>query len=196
MDEFVVEVDQEAVRRARATMLRRQTLSGWFSLVGAGVLAGLAVVLSQSAGVAGLLGLVAAILVGFNGVWALLAARRLRAAWAARPVAPVAMRISPGGLRLSIDAAPDSIFLPWPAVQGFHRINRLGEQVLVLDLTPGVTPASPGVTGLDHPDVQRVLARRTQGTRGLRFAARVLRQPPGTIDQALAACTGGRVRVH
>lgn len=196
VDEFVVEVDRDAVLRARATMVRTHTLSGWISLVGAGFLAAMVVVLVELAGVVGLLNLMPAGLIGLNGARMLRRAGRLRVVWAAQGVAPVAMRVSPAGLRVSIDAAPDSIFLPWPVVQGFRMDRRLGQQVLVLDLMPGVTSATPGVTGLDHPDVQRVLQHKVHGTKGIRFAVQVLRQRPAAIDQALAECTDGRVRIR
>jgi hypothetical protein len=106
------------------------------------------------------------------------------------------MRISADGLRCSIDAAPDSLFLPWHAIAGFHRRRWRGRWSLVLDLAPGVTAATPGVVGLDHPDVQRVLQRKVLGIRGLRFAVNSLRQPVGEIDQALAYFSNGRVRIH
>ncbi len=196
VDEFTVEVDQDAVRRARTTTLRALTSSAWVTLVGAGVIAGLTVVLVSLAGPVGLVNAVPAVLLGASGTRSLRKVRELRALWAAQGVTPVAMRMSPAGLRLSIDAAPDSIFLPWAAVQGMRLVSRLGRQILVVDLAPGVGPGSPGVTGLEHPDVQRVLNHKVMGVKGLRTAVRVLRQPVPAIDQALAGYTGGRVRVR
>ncbi|GAB4055235.1 hypothetical protein [Catellatospora paridis] len=196
VDEFTVEVDQDAVLRARTMTLRALTSSAWVGLVGAGLIAGLAAVMLAIAGPLGLINAVPAVLLGASGARSLRRVRELRALWAGQGVAPVAMRLSAAGLRLSIDAAPDSIFLPWAAVQGMRLVRRLGQQVLVVELAPGVGPGSPGVTGLEHPDVQRVLNRKVLGVRGLRTAVRVLRQPVSAIDQALAGFTDGRVRVR
>ncbi|WP_144122810.1 hypothetical protein [Catellatospora sichuanensis] len=196
VDEFTVEVDRDAVIRARITTLRAMTISAWVSLAGAGMIAGLAAVLVAIAGPIGLVNVLPAVLFGVSGARTLRNVRELRALWAGQGVAPVAMRLSEAGLRLSIDAAPDSIFLPWAAVQGLRLVSRLGRQVLVVDLAPGVGPGSPGVTGLEHPDVQRVLTNKVLGVKGLRTAVRVLRQPVSAIDQALAGYTAGRVRVR
>lgn len=196
VDEFVVEIDQDAVKQARMRMLRATALSAWVSLVGAGIIAGLTAGLLTIAGPVGLLNAAPALLLGWSGAHSLRRRRNLRATWAGQGVAPVAMRLSGAGLRLSIDAAPDSIFLPWSTVQGFRLVSRRGQQLLVVDLAPGVGPGSPGVTGLEHPDVQRVLNSKVLGIKGLRTAVRVLRQPVSAIDQALAGHTGGRVRVR
>jgi hypothetical protein len=196
IDEFVVEVDQDAVKRARTTMLRAMTVSAWVSLVGAAIIAGLTAVLLRLAGPVVLLNAVAALLLATSGTRTLRNLRNLRAVWADLGVAPVAMRLSGTGLRLSIDAAPDSIFLPWSTVQGFRLVRRGGHRVLVVDLAPGIGVGSPGVTGLEHPDVQRVLNRKVLGVKGLRTAVAVLNQPVSAIDQALAHYTGGRVRVR
>ncbi|MDG4788983.1 hypothetical protein O7626_24145 [Micromonospora sp. WMMD1102] len=196
VDEFEVEIDQDAVRRARARVLRATALSAWVSLVGAGIIAALTAGLLTTAGPVFLLNAVPALLLGASGAHNLRRRRNLRATWSRQGIAPVAMRLSGAGLRLSIDAAPDSIFLPWSTVQGVRLVRRRGQQLLVLDLAPGVGPGSPGVTGLEHPDVQRVLNSKVLGVKGLRTAVRVLRQPVSAIDQALAARTGGRVRVR
>ena len=194
--EFVVEVDQLAVQRARTTMLRATTVSAWANLVGAGIIAGLSAVLLGLASPVGPLYAAAALLLGMSGARSLRNLRNLRAAWAGLGVAPVAMRMSGAGLRLSTDAAPDSIFLPWSTVQGLRLVGRGGHQVLVVDFAPGVGVGSPGVAGLEHPDVQRVLNRKVLGVKGLRTAVAVLNQPVSAIDQALAHYTGGRVRVR
>jgi hypothetical protein len=196
VEEFVVEVDQGAVKRARTTMLRATAVSAWANLVGAGIIAGLSAVLLRLAGPVGLLSAAVALLLGLSGARSLRKLRHLRAAWADLGVAPVAMRMSGAGLRLSIDAAPDSIFLPWSTVQGLRLVGRGGRQVLVVDLAPGVGVGSPGVAGLEHPDVQRVLNREVLGVKGLRTAVSVLRQPVSAIDQALAHYTDGRIRVR
>jgi hypothetical protein len=196
VDEYVVETDQDAVLRARAVTIRAKTVSAVVYLVGAGLITCAAVGLTAVAGATNWLGFVPAVMLCFAGAQNLRAARSLRAVWTEYGVVPVAMRLSPAGLRMSIDAAPDSVFLPWETVRGFHRHRRRGRQLLVLDLMPGVMATTPGVTGLGHPDVQRVLHHKVFGVKGLRVAVEVLRQPVAAIDQKLAAFTGGRVRVH
>jgi hypothetical protein len=169
VDEFVVEVDQDAVRRARKWTLRALTVSAWTQLVAAGIIAGLSAWLLTIAGSVGLMEAVPAVLLGASGARSLHNLRNLRAAWAGG-VAPVAMRLSHAELRLSIDAAPDSIFLPWPTVQGLRLVSQFGQKFLVVDLAPGVESGTPGVTGMEHPDVQRVLKRKVLGIKGPRTA--------------------------
>ncbi|MFI9507923.1 hypothetical protein [Nocardia sp. NPDC052566] len=77
------------------------------------------------------------------------------------------------------------------------RLHRWrGQELLVVDLLPGVDAHTPCVVGLDHPDVQRMMSKRLHGATGLRTATRILDQPPSAIDHAAAYFTGGRVRVH
>lgn len=124
------------------------------------------------------------------------AARRLRELWNAMDVPAVAMRMSAQGLLCSTSNPTDQLFLPWPVVTGFQLKRWRRQRFLVLGLAPGVTPSTPGVSGLDHPDVQRVLHRKEFGIKGIRFAVSTLRPPIEEIDQALAHFTQGRVRIH
>ncbi|MGS2811245.1 hypothetical protein [Nocardia sp. MW-W600-9] len=137
-----------------------------------------------------------AVIFGVDGVVKLRRRDRLRTTWQTMGVAPAAMRLSPAGLRLSIDAAPDSIFLPWETVRGLRLHRRPGAHLLVVDLFPGVGRGTRGVSGLDHADVRRVLDRRVGGVQGLRTAVHLLDQPVAAIDHVAAQLTGGRVRVH
>ena len=106
------------------------------------------------------------------------------------------MRMSAQGLRCSIDTAPDHLFFSWSAVTGFQLRTWRGQRFLVLGLAPGVTAGTPRVSGLDHPDAQRVLRRKVLGIKGIRFAVSTLRRAIEEIDQALAHFTRGRVRIH
>jgi hypothetical protein len=195
--DYVVEIDQDKLLKARRRVLRSLTAAGVTGLVGAGLILALAggFALSLDAPVL-LLNHHPAVILGAGGLGNLRRVRKLRAHWTQLPPPPVAMRLSERGLRMSIDAAPESVFLPWPAVVGFRRKRRLGRVQLVLDVAPGTSAATPGAEGLDHPDVQRVLRRRVQGMKGLRTSVRILRQPVGEIDAALAHFSGGRVRIH
>ncbi|GAA1657627.1 hypothetical protein GCM10009765_03920 [Fodinicola feengrottensis] len=200
-----MQVDQGVVAQARATTLRALTFSAGVSLVGGGLILGIGILVGFLIATVGgeplqafWLGpiVVPGLFLTYDGCRKRARIRRLRTTWAASGIAPVAMRFSPLGLRASIDAAPDSVFLPWSTVAGLRRHAWRGQQSLVIDLMPGVSPATPGVQGIAHPEVQRVLHRKVLGTTGLRVATRVLRQPVPEIDQALAAFTSGRLRIR
>ncbi|MEV0702138.1 hypothetical protein AB0I53_30070 [Saccharopolyspora sp. NPDC050389] len=194
--ELVVEVDARTVAQGRTIVLRSRRTSAWTTSIAAGIITGL--------GVGGALTLPAnwlvMLMIAFPGLLLALdagrqfaATRRLRETWQRAGIPAVAMRISAAGLHCSNEAAP-AVFLPWPAVAGIHLKRRLGQPMLVLELAPGTTAATPGVVGLDHPDVQRALRTKTLGVRGLWFGVRSLRQPLEEIDRAFAHFTNGRVR--
>ncbi len=192
-----MDVDQEAVVRARVRTLRLMRVAAWTNLISAAVVVGL---VGMGAAIAYstplLILLFPAVTLAFSGNYVLWSIGRTRRTWETTGISPLAFRMSPAGLRCSIDAAPDSIFLPWNAVVGFRLRRWRGGPRLILDLMPGVTPTTPGVQGLEHPDVQRILHKKVHGTKGLRYAISTLRQPVAAIDQALASFSGGRVRVR
>lgn len=198
--EYVVGLDHTVVLAARRRMLAAVRASAWAGTIGG------ALILLLAAGLAGFLGgsaLLVASFIAVPGVILLVSERRqfarlreLRATWNAHRIPDVAMRMSPQGLTLSIDVAAEHVFLPWAAVAGFQVRPYRGKRMLMLDLAPGVGPRSPGVEGLDHPDVQRVLTQEVLGLRGIRFAEETLTRPISDIDQAAAYLTQGRVRVH
>lgn len=200
--EYVVEVDQDAVLAARNRVLRTLRVSAWIGVLGGGALLLLAGVFAGffAGRVDGAL-VWAAFLATPGLVLAISEGRRfarirgLQATWRRTGVPQVAMRLSAQGLALGIDAAPEHVFLPWPAVAGLRVQRSYGQSLLMIDLAPGVTPASPGVSGLGHPDVQAVLRKKVLGVRGLRVAVRTLRRPLQEIDQAAAYFTQGRVRL-
>ncbi|MEV0054637.1 hypothetical protein AB0H34_29530 [Saccharopolyspora shandongensis] len=194
--EFVVEIDAGTVARGRTVILRSRRASAWTSSIAAGIIIGL------GGGVALAFpdNWPLMLLIALPGVFLALeagrqftAVRRLQEAWRQAGIPAVAMRISATGLHCSNEAAP-AVFLPWPAIAGIHLKRRLGQQMLVLELAPGTTATTPGVVGLDHPDVQRALRKKTLGVRGLWFGVRPLRQPLEQIDRAFAHFTGGRLR--
>ncbi len=194
--EFVVGVDVAAVQRSRASMLTLSAVSAWVEVAVAVFVAGMTALLVWLAGPIGLMELPVVLIFGVDGVRRLRRLREMRTTWQAQGVPSTSMRLSPAGLRLSIDAAADSVFLPWDTVQGLRLHRRMGHDLLVVDLFPGVGPQTVGVRGLDHPDVQRMLRKKVAGTRGLRTAVRILDQPVAAIDHVAARLTGGRVRVH
>jgi len=195
--EFVVEVDQAKVRAARRRVLRLHGVSAWASLIGAVLIAGLTVPLLFLGADYVVLWLLFPVLIFlFDGTRKLSKVRRVRRMFDERGVAPTAMRISGAGLRCGIDAAPDSIFLPWSAVAGFLLRKYFGREILVLVMMPGVGPGTPGVEGLNHPDVKAVLGRKVHGVVGPRFAVAVLRRSVPEISQALFHYSGGRVWVR
>lgn len=194
--EFVVEVDQIKLLRAQRRALRLQSSSAWVSLVGAALIAGLAVpLLFLSAYHLVPLILLPALLFLYDGVRKLRRIRTARGLLSERGMAAVALRISATGLRCGIDAV-DSIVLPWAALAGVRLHTYLGQQALVLELAPGVGADTPGVEGLDHPDVRAVLRRKVHGAIGPRYAVAVLRRSVPEISQALFHYSGGRVWVR
>ncbi|MBC6466310.1 hypothetical protein [Actinomadura alba] len=198
-------MDRDVVLAARSRTLRARRISTWPMAVGGALIVAIAVLLGVElvsdgdgagafawAALQGLPGVV--LLVGASREFA--AVRRLRELWNTTEVPAVAMRMSARGLRCSIDMTPDELFFPWSAVTGFQLRTWRGQRFLVLALAPGVTASTPGVSGLDHPDVERVLHRKVFGIKGIRFAVSTLRRPAEEIDQALTHFSEGRVRIH
>jgi hypothetical protein len=199
-NEFVVELDRGVVVRARRWVTLALAVSAAINLLmAAGVTAGI-VLLVVSGGPTSslLLGLVLglALMLVASGGHTYVRLRRLRRRWGGHDLPDAAMRISRAGVQLYTDAVPRPVFLPWHTVAGFHLGNAGGRATLVLDLAPGVSADTPGISGLEHPEVQRALRRRRFHPQGLQYALRVLRQPLPAIDQALAYYSGGRVRIH
>ncbi|MBF9073541.1 hypothetical protein [Streptacidiphilus fuscans] len=199
MPEYVVEVDTESVARARRATIRALNISAWTGVVGGGIICAIpfaaGITLGWRNSSALLLFLLPGLILASSSSRQFTAARRLRRTWAADGIPPVAMRISATGLSCTFSTAP--LFLPWPALAGL-RVNHQarGGPVIVLDLADGVTAATPGVVGLDHPDIQRALRSKVLGMRGLWLSVRTLRRPLPEIDAALAHFTNGRVRIH
>lgn len=94
-------------------------------------------------------------------------------------------------MELGVERAPAPVVLPWSAVVGFRRKRTFGRQTLQVVVQPGVTAASPGVSGLDQPAVRALLrpSRRVK-TAGL-YSVASLDQPVEAIDQALRYFSNG-----
>ncbi|MFB9833931.1 hypothetical protein [Actinoallomurus acaciae] len=193
VSEFVVEADPDAVARTRGALLRSKRRSAWTTAVGGCLVLGIAVGTTAIAG----LGLVTLPMAG-QVVGGLIlvadsrrqftAVRRMQATWAAIGIPQEVLHLSAAGLRCRVDVAPAPCFLPWPSVA---KVSLHGGRLFAVELAPGVTAATPGVSGLDQPEVRRALRRRA-----LRFPLGSLRRPPEEIDRALTAFTAGRLRIH
>jgi hypothetical protein len=186
VSEFVVEADPAAVARTRALLLRTKRTSAWSAAIGAVLVVAIGVTTVVVAGFPASWLLTATVVVGLalaaDARHHFIAAHRMRTTWAAIGMPREMMRLSLEGLRCRVDTAPEPCFLPWPCV----REVRLRGRLLTVELTPG-----PGASGLDQPSVRRA-ARRGE----LRFPAGALTRRPEEIDQALAAFTAGRLRIH
>src|SRR5690606_26879502 len=143
-------------------------------------------------GIAGLLGRSTGLgLVGVAGI-AMLAAtiaqgrvlKRAELWYAAAHLPDEALRMTSDGLLLGAEGATEPVFLPWSAVAGFRAGQAAGQPTLTLLLTPGVTPSTPGVRGLDQPAVVRAFAPAQRG-RGIFYSVAALDRGVEEIDAAL-----------
>lgn len=200
--EFVVRADEGAALRLRAETL--VTLERWTSIsVGVAVFApclALLLVVGGGGWVSDATRLASVVIAAVVTPAGAIAARRgieqARRFGDAPGAGPIAMRLTGTGVRCGTDLAPESIFLPWAVVAGAREENLRGLDLLVLEVEPGTTPATPGVEGLDPAEVQRSLRPRPRGLGGIGFSTSVLRRPVADIDEALGRFTDGRVRVH
>lgn len=170
--------------------------SAVIDLVGAVIMAFMGGVIVWSVGAIGLLEAVVVILFAYSGIRKLRGIAALRRMWQSAGVVAEAMRLSTAGVRIGVDNASDSVFLPWDTVLGFRVHRWRGKQLLVVDLAPQVDAETPGVEGLGQPAVQLMLNRRIHGTAGLRTSVGIFDQPLQAIDHASASFTAGRVRVR
>ncbi|MBI0296264.1 hypothetical protein JBE04_17790 [Streptomyces sp. PRKS01-29] len=198
--EYVVTSDPEAVSRVRASLLRTLPVAAWAGVVGAAVIVAamplLLVTLGPSTSQLWVLVFAwPAVFFLYDAKCRFAALRRLKRTWAVKDVSPEAMRLSPEGLRCTIDAAPDPVLLPWSAIARV-RITGQGLSSVRIDLTPGVSATTPGVSGLEQPEVRTRTRRTWKGRTRLRFAVYALREPLSEIDQALGRFSNGRISVH
>ncbi|WP_262701171.1 MULTISPECIES: hypothetical protein [Streptomyces] len=172
--EYVVTSDPEAVSRVRASLLRTLPVAAWAGVAGAAVIIAAMVLLfvTVGAGASRLWVLVfawPAVLFLYDARRRFTALRRLKRTWAVKGVSPVAMRLSPEGLRCTIDAAPEPVVLPWSAIAQV-RVTGQGLSAVRVDLVPGVSATTPGVSGLDQPEARTRMRRTWKGRTRLRFA--------------------------
>jgi len=193
--DFVVQLDRDAILRSRRSMVRLYWLSAAIDLAFTGALAAIAI--TQAFPVAAMAIAMALVILGHGG-YRLDRLRRERRAWEAYELPAVAMRMSPTGLTLNTDRTPRSVFLPWHTVMGFSvhskGFTERGKS-LVVYLAPGVDASTPGTAGLDQPEATPMLRPRV-GRPGFRYAAGALQPRVPVIDQALAHYTNGRLRIR
>ena len=199
--EYVVGADESAALRMRAETLG--TLERWTSIsVGVAVFApclALLLVVGGGGWVSDATRLASVVVAAVVTPAGAIAARRgieqARRFADAPGAGSVAMRLTGHGVRCGTDMAPDSIFLPWAVVTGARREDVRGLDLLILEVDPAPT-GTPGVDGLDTPEVQRMLRPKPRGLGGIGFATSVLRRPVAEIDEALGRFTDGRVLVR
>lgn len=199
MDEsFVVGLKRDEVLRRRGAVRRVRMIGGaivvFLTLIGLT----LAVALTNLLGDAwyiGVLMIVALLLPLTSVIRSFKQGAALKRWYAATDLPPYAMRMTPAALELGIEGAPAPVVLPWPAVIGFRHERRLGQPVLLALLQPGVTPTSPGVSGLDQPAAQATLQPgKWVKTAGM-YGVPSLDQPVEAIDQALRHFSNGTAAV-
>ncbi|MGV9847648.1 hypothetical protein ACWDWU_02440 [Streptomyces sp. NPDC003442] len=198
--EYIVTSDPEAVSRVRASLLCTLPVAAWAGVAGAAVIIAAMVLLLVTLGLSAsqlwvLVFAWPAVFILYDARRRFTALRRLKRTWAVKDVSPVAMRLSPEGLRCTIDAAPDPVVLPWSAIARM-RIKGQGLSAVRVDLTPGVSATTPGVSGLDQPEARVRMRRTWKGRTRLGFAIYALREPLSDIDQALGHFSNGRIGIR
>ncbi|EXU65644.1 hypothetical protein Z951_24255 [Streptomyces sp. PRh5] len=198
--EYIVTSDPEAVSRVRASLLRTLPVAAWAGVAGAAVIIAAVVLLLVTLGPSAsqlwvLVFAWPAVFFLYDARRRFAALRRLKRTWAVKDVSPVAMRLSPDGLRCTIDAAPDPVVLPWSAIAQV-RIKGQGLSSVRVDLTPGVSATTPGVSGLDQPEARTRMRRTWKGRTRLGFAVYALREPLSDINQALGHFSNGRIGIR
>ncbi|MEU0839022.1 hypothetical protein ABZ370_06070 [Streptomyces sp. NPDC005962] len=206
--EYVVTTDPGAVARMRAASLRSLPWSAWSGVVGSVfmlvVMVGTVYFVYTTAVHATTTLLITLLMITCfvpiylrDSTRRFAALRRLKQTWAVKEISPVAMRVTDEGLWCVVDAAPEPVFLPWAAVANVQVKGRGRLSVLLVALAPGA-PTTPGVSGLNQPEVKSRTRRNRKGVSRLHLAVHSPLQPvsESEIDQALGHFSGGRVRVR
>ncbi|MFD8095036.1 hypothetical protein [Streptomyces malaysiensis] len=198
--EYIVTSDPEAVARVRASLLRTLPVAAWAGVASAVVIvSAVALVLFALGHSASRLWVLVfawpAAFLGYDARRRFADIRRLKRTWAAKEVSPVAMRLSAEGLRCAIDSAPEPVFLPWSAIAQV-RVTGQGLSTVRVDLAPGASATTPGVSGLEQPEARMRMRRAWNGGMRLRFTVYALRQPISEIDQALGHFSNGRIGIR
>ncbi|MEU4195181.1 hypothetical protein AB0E69_25000 [Kribbella sp. NPDC026611] len=193
-ESFVVGLNREEVLRRRATVRRTRLIGGGITLTMTAIGLGLSIVLTIMLGdywMIGLLMIASMVILGSSGIQALRQGTKLKRWYDATDLPPYALRMTPAALELGVEGAPAPVVLPWPAVVGLRYQRKFGQPILEVVLQPGVTPASPGVTGLDQPAARATLQPskwiKTAGFYGVAS----LDQSVEAIDQALRHFSNG-----
>jgi hypothetical protein len=197
-ESFVVGLRRDEVLRRRAAVRRVRMIGGSITLVMTAVGFGLSVVLMVMLGDYWMLGLpmvAAMVILAWSGLRSVRQSVALKRWYEASDLPPYAMRMTPAALELGVEGAPAPVVLPWQAVVGLRQQRRFGQPVLEVVLQPGVTPSSPGVSGLDQPAARATLQpSKLIKTAGF-YGVPSLDQPVDAIDQALRHFSHGLAAV-
>lgn len=196
---FVVHLDRATVLAKRRGARSANRVSLGVSVIGGLILVAIAALALRWAVTSD--GTLAVGLVGLPGLaflgGAVAQARVLKRAapwYEATDLPDEVIRMTTDGLLLASEGATEPIWLPWPTVAGFRYSRSLGQPILTLLLTPGVTPSTPGVRGLDQPAVARAFGSGNR-SRGIFYGLPALDQNAGAIDAAMRTFTAGRAGV-
>lgn len=196
---FVVRLDRATVIAKRAGARRANRVSLGISIVGGVILLALGVLslawalTSDGSLVLGLIGVAGLAFLG-GAVAQARVLRRARPWYEATDLPDEIIRMTPDGMQLGSESAAEPVWLPWPAVAGFRYGQSFGQPILTLLLTPGVTPATPGVRGLDQPEVASAFGPGRR-RRGIFYGLAALDQSVEAIDAAMRSFTNGRAGV-
>jgi len=195
MDEsFVVGLKRDEMLRRRARVRRLRLVGGAFTLLLSTLGLGLSIALTTRMGdmwIAGVLMIASMLFLFASSLVPFVQWGKLKRWYAGTDLPPYALRMTTAALELGVEGAPAPVVLPWPAVVGFRRKRKLGQPLLQVVVQPGVTAASPGVSGLDQPAVRALLRRsRRVKTAGI-YSVASLDQPVEAIDQALRYFSNG-----
>ncbi len=187
-ESFVVGLNRAEVLRRRAIVRRTRQIGGavtlFLSASCIALAAGLAVAYPDSWPYAVLVA-VSMLPLLLPTLKALKKSAELKRWYDAADLPPFALRMTPAALELGVEGAAAPVVLPWPAVLGLRQQRKLGQPILEVVLQQGVTPTSPGVSGLEQPAARPTLkpSRRIKTARFYSVAS--LDQPVEAIDQAL-----------
>ncbi|TCO26412.1 hypothetical protein EV652_107304 [Kribbella steppae] len=194
-ESFVVGLNRAEVLRRRAIVRRTRQIGGAVTLFLSAICVGLAIGLA--AGFPeywpfAVLIAVSMLPVALPTLKSLNASAQLKRWYDANDLPPFAFRMTPAALELGVEGAPAPVVLPWPAVIGLRQQRKFGQPILEVVLQQGVTPTSPGVSGLDQPAARATLQPskwiKTAGFYGVAS----LDQPVEAMDQALRHFSQGQ----
>ncbi|NIK61808.1 hypothetical protein [Kribbella shirazensis] len=193
-ESFVVGLKRDEMLRRRSTVRRVRTISGGFTLLISLVGLALSIWLTFRLGgswIMGMLMISCMVFLFATSLVPFVQRDKLKRWYTGTDLPPYALRMTAAALELGVEGAPAPVVLPWPAVVGFRGTRKLGQPILQVVVQPGVTAASPGVSGLDQPAVGALLRRsRRVKTAGI-YSVASLDQPVEAIDQALRYFSNG-----
>jgi hypothetical protein len=197
-ESFVVGLNREEVVRRRRVVRRTRLIGGGIVLVLTAIGLGLSVWLTialDGLWMAGLLMIASMLVLGGTGLLSVRQALKGKRWYDASELPPYAMRMTSAALELGVEGAQAPVVLPWPAVVGLRQQRKFGQPILQVVLQPGVTPSSPGVSGLDQPAARATLQPgKLTKTAGF-YGVPSLDQSVESIDQALRHFSNGLAAV-